>query len=348
MNFLLYKSFSLSCFQMLIVIITLLGAISSVYSGVDSDPYSTSGDDLGLYDPFYDSNNPSNPTCQPPIPPFVLPIYKVDMMQLQFAQNIEHLEAEFFLWGALGYGLDKVAPQLTLGGPPPIGVRKANLDNFTEGIITEFGFEEVGHLRALKRTVGGIPRPLMDLSQQNFARVVNQAFESDLKPPFDPYRDSLSYMLASYIIPYMGLTGYVGANPQIKGYVTKRLLSGLLGNEAGQDAVIRMYLYERRMKLVHPYNFTVAEFTNRISILRNKLGMCGIKDEGVVVPPELGAEGRTSTNVLSANQDSLSYARTPAEILRVLYETGNEHHPGGFYPKGANGEIARMYLKDQY
>ena len=63
----------------------------------------------------------------------------------------------------------------------------------------------------------------MDLSAKNFGNVVNKAFKCELKPPFDPYRDSLSYMLASYIIPYMGLTGYVGANPQIAGFLSKRV-----------------------------------------------------------------------------------------------------------------------------
>ncbi|XP_057550777.1 ferritin-like catalase Nec2 [Amaranthus tricolor] len=342
------KSLSILCTQMLIISLIFLGFTEPIYSemGTDLDPYGSFDDDLGLYDPFYDNNNPNNPTCEAPIPPYVLPVYKIDMILLQFAQNLEHLECDFFLWSALGYGLDEVAPQLTLGGPPPIGVQKANLDNLTRNIITEFGLEEIGHLRALKRTVGGIIRPLMDLSAKNFGNVVNKAFKCELKPPFDPYRDSLSYMLASYIIPYMGLTGYVGANPQIAGFLSKRLLAGLLGVEAGQDAVIRMYLYERRDLIVHPYNFTVEEFTKRISILRNNLGMCGIKDEGIVVPPELGAEGRICTNVLAGNRDSLSYARTPAETLRVVYGTGNEHIPGGFFPDGANGELARMYLKE--
>lgn len=124
-----------------------------------------------------------------------------------------------------------------------------------------------------------------------------------------------------------------------------QLLAGLLGVESGQDAVIRMYLFERADEVVHPYNQTVAEFTIRISELRNKLGMCGIKDEGIVVPPELGAEQKTSTNVLSANAYSISYDRTPQEILRIVYSTGNEHIPGGFFPKGGNGKIARMFLK---
>lgn len=68
---------------------------------------------------------------------------------MQFALNLEHLEADFFLSGALGIGLDKVAPDLAMGGPPPIGAQKANLGRLTKKIIEEFGYEEVGHLRFL-------------------------------------------------------------------------------------------------------------------------------------------------------------------------------------------------------
>ena len=118
-------------------------------------------------------------------------------------------------------------------------------------------------------------------------------------------------------------------------------MASLLGVESGQDAVIRTLLYERGAEYVHPYPITVAEFTNRISELRNKLGMCGIKDEGITVPLYLGAENRTNSNVLSANAGSLSYARTPQEILRIVYGSGSESIPGGFYPAGANGNIAR-------
>lgn len=124
----------------------------------------------------------------------------------------------------------------------------------------------------------------------------------------------------------------------------RQLLAGLLGVESGQDAVIRTYLYERAEEVVWPYNYTVAEFTVRISELRNRLGRCGIKDEGIIVPLFLGAENRTESNVLSADYNSLSYSRTPPEILRIVYGTGNESKPGGFFPEGGNGRIARELL----
>ena len=118
--------------------------------------------------------------------------------------------------------------------------------------------------------------------------------------------------------------------------------------ESGQDAVLRALLYEKACEKVLPYDITVADFTNMISGLRNKLANCGIKDEGLIVPLELGAENRTTSNILSADTNSLSYARTPPEILRIVYGDGDEHKPGGFFPEGANGNIARSYLSKHH
>nr|CAB3500837.1 unnamed protein product [Digitaria exilis] len=290
------------------------------------------------------SSHHGEPSCQPPPPHIPVAVFPYDVDPVQFAMNLEYTEAEFFLHAAFGKELDQIAPKLALGGPPPIGAKKANLDEVTWRIAAEFGLQEVGHVRSIQRTVGGIPRPLIDLSAHNFARVMDLAFGSPLNPPFDPYINSLNFLLASYFIPYLGINGYVGTNPIIDGYKTKMLVAGLLGVEAGQDAVIRALLFERRGLVVAPYNVTVAEFTDRVSALRNRLGRCGVKDEGLTVPRELGAEGAICTNVLSADMDSLSYSRTPAELLKILYLSGDEHVPGGFYPEGANGRIARSFL----
>jgi hypothetical protein len=69
--------------------------------------------------------------------------------------------------------------------------------------------------RAIKQTVRGFPRPLLDISAANFGKIIEQALNATLDPPFDPYENSLNFLVASYIIPYVGLTGYVGANPRL-------------------------------------------------------------------------------------------------------------------------------------
>uniref|UniRef100_A0A0E0KDM3 Desiccation-related protein PCC13-62 n=1 Tax=Oryza punctata TaxID=4537 RepID=A0A0E0KDM3_ORYPU len=282
--------------------------------------------------------------CRAPAPHTPVAVFAHDVDPVQFALNLEYTEAEFFLHAAFGEGLDHFAPNLTLGGPPPVGATKASLDELTWRVCAEFSYQEIGHLRAIQKTVGAILRPQIDLSAHNFARVMDEAIGYHLDPPFDPYTNSLNFLLAVYVIPYLGINGYTGTNPLIDGYATKRLVAGLLAVESGQDAVVRGLLFERRHETVAPYHITVAEFTDRVSALRNRLGQCGVKDEGLIVPKLLGAEGKICTNILSANTDSLSYSRTPAELLRILYLTGDEHVPGGFFPKGANGRIARKFL----
>ena len=128
-------------------------------------------------------------------------------------------------------------------------------------------------------------------------------------------------------------------------YAAFQLVAGLLGVESGQDAVIRALLYRKAAAKVHPYGITVADFTYRISNLRNNLGKSGLKDEGLVVRPVRGAEGKSRGNVLAGDKFSLAYARKPEEILRIVYGGGSERNPGGFYPQGANGRIARSFLQ---
>ncbi|KAI4329760.1 hypothetical protein MLD38_028108 [Melastoma candidum] len=278
----------------------------------------------------------SYPSCKP------IPARDVDLVQ--FAMNLEFLEAEFFLHGAFGKGLDIFAPYLARGGPSPFGGRKARLDHVVQSVIEELGYEEIGHLKAIYEWVGGIPRPFMNISAETFGEVFDMALGRKLMPPFDPYSSSIHFLLASYLLPYVGLTGYVGAIPLLDRFTTKDLVGRLLGVESGQDAIVRTLLYQHSGKKLEPYGITVANLTNKLSWARNHLGKCGHKDEGVVVRKKLGAEGRTRTNVLSANNYSLAYSRTPQEITRIVYGTGNEHVPGGFYPRGANGRIARSFI----
>lgn len=281
-------------------------------------------------------------------PPLCGRVEANDTDQILFALNLEYLEAEFFLCGATGEGLDSINKSLANGGPRPTSCQKANLDDLVRRIIQEFGYQEVGHLRAIFHYVGRFPRPKLDISSKTFARIFDAAVGYPLKPPFDPYKNSINYLLASYLIPYVGLVGYVGTIPNLGCTSSRSLVAKLLGVESGQDAVIRAMLYERGKEEVHPYGITAEEFTNALSGLRNKLAMCGIKDEGLRVPLELGAENRTTSNILSADVYSLSYARTPVEILRTIYGTGDESEPGGFFPRGANGNIARKFLYQGY
>jgi len=269
-----------------------------------------------------------------------------DYENIQVALNLEYLEAEYFLWAAYGYGLDRLAPHLSEGGPEPIGVQKANLNILANDIIAQFGLQEIGHITALQQQLGNyyFPRVQLNLSAANWANIIDEAFGQKLNPPFNPYANTVNFLISAYTIPYVGLTGYVGTIPLLQGAGAKALVAGLLGVEAGQDAIIRAALYEYKDVLVPPYKFTVAQFTDSISNLRNSLSHAFV-DEGLEVPPSEGADGRVTGNILSANTYSLSYARTAKQVLETVYGTGNPSIPGGFFPKGGNGIIAKGFLK---
>ena len=75
----------------------------------------------------------------------------------------------------------------------------------------------------IKKTVKGFPRPLLNLSAESFATVMNNAFGEPLSPPFDPYANDINYLISCYVIPYVGLTGYVGANPKLHSPVSRKV-----------------------------------------------------------------------------------------------------------------------------
>ncbi|KAH7352048.1 hypothetical protein KP509_19G026500 [Ceratopteris richardii] len=268
-----------------------------------------------------------------------------DADNILVALNLEYLECEFFLYAVTGEGLDSVEPSLAGGGPSPIGPERANLDALTGDIIYQFALQEIGHLRAIKQTIPDMfPRVQLDLRKEVFSSSMEAALGTQLQEPFNPYNDSLSFLLASYLIPYVGLTGYVGAIPNLQSERSKRLVAGLLAVESGQDAVVRTLLYQRKDDEVPALSMKVSEVTNKLSELRNKLGGKGNVDEGLEVSSCLGAEGKVTGNSLAGDNNSVGYARTPAEIFRIVYGSGNESVPGGFYPQGCKGRFAESFL----
>lgn len=73
---------------------------------------------------------------------------KRDLDELNVLLNAEYLEAEFFLYTAYGYGLDKFnGSQLNITGPSPIGGQKGKMGKFVEHIAKELGLQGLGHVR---------------------------------------------------------------------------------------------------------------------------------------------------------------------------------------------------------
>jgi len=103
--------------------------------------------------------------------------------------------------------------------------------------------------------------------------------------------------------------------------------------ESGQDAVIRVLLFKQKDDWVVPYPYKVSDFTLRLSNLRNTLGHTRIADQGLI-----------PGYILASDKYFVAYACTTAQILKIVYASGNESSSRGFYPRGGDGRFACQYL----
>lgn len=53
----------------------------------------------------------------------------------------------------------------------------------------------------------------MNHSKELFAEAMDKAAGMKLDPPFDPYANSLYYLLSAFTITYAGVTAYADASP---------------------------------------------------------------------------------------------------------------------------------------
>ncbi|XP_016728120.2 desiccation-related protein PCC13-62 [Gossypium hirsutum] len=188
--------------------------------------------------------------------------------------------------------------------------------------------------------------PLLDISPQTYNTFVTMILNGTKKsnPSYNPYANTNSFLFAAVFASSFLKQYYAGIMPSIIGKDERELLSGIALYEAGVFGALRAELNARVNLTVPPFNFTVGNLTNLSAQLANRLAGCGVKDEGLIVPLQLGAENRTSSNIVPGNANSLAYARSAREILRIVFTTGNATRSGGIFPRGLNGALYRRIL----
>ncbi|KAK8718094.1 hypothetical protein V6N13_045340 [Hibiscus sabdariffa] len=267
-----------------------------------------------------------------------------------FALNLHIYKAELFLRSSVGCGINDISPGL-VKGPAPIGATLADLDKRTRNFFEESGLAgmdisgsdrsmAMANILLLKTP---IPMPLLDVRPQAYAKYFD-AINVTLKPPINVYADVNSFVVASVYAPYHINQYYAGIMPSISGHRERELAAGIALYEAASYGVLRSLLNDAANSTVPPYTSTVVNFTSLTAQMTYQLGGCGVKDEPLIVPPPLGAEKRTTTNVIAADANSLVYARTEREFLRILFRTGNATRPGGLFPCGFEGKLYHWIL----
>ena len=242
-----------------------------------------------------------------------------DAAILNFALNLEYLEAEYYL-RAIGQTLGKneIDGKGKLGDV--IGGRKVNFSKVGLQYATEIANDERNHVRFLRTALGTgkVARPQINLTDAFNAA----AKAAGLGPTFDPFKDENSFLLGAFVFEDVGVTAYKGAAPLITNKTFLGAAAGILAVEAYHAGLIRTLLLAKGLD--GP--------AGKISDARDSLDGGKDLDQGIV-------DGKGNANIVPTDGNSLAFDRTTGQVLNIVYLNPKKVTSGGFFPKGVNGTI---------
>ena len=272
---------------------------------------------------------------------------------LNFALNLEYLEAQFYAYALNGTGLaagqqtgtgTQGAVSLT-GTAPPRAVNFAG-EPVIQQYAREIAADEAAHVAFLRTALGAaaVAQPAINISGD-----ANGAFTAAARAAgiattdgtvggtqsatgtFDPYSSANAFLLGSFIFEDVGVTAYKGASPLISNPTYLEAAAGILAVEAYHAAIVRTTLYARGMAAP-----ALRTATDRISDARDSLDGTTDDDQGVSSGTALGG---TASNIVPTDNNALVYSRSTGQVLNIVYLNRASVTMGGFFPAGVNGTI---------
>ncbi len=283
-------------------------------------------------------------TTPTPITP-AAPIGDADI--LNFALNLEYLEASYYLYAATGQGI----PAAMLTGTGTQGTVTAvnagavpNLTPLQQQILNEIAYDELSHvkfLRAALTTANAVAVPNINISASTFGAAAAAAMVTN-GSAFNPYTSFANFLLGAFIFEDVGVTAYSGAAPLLASSANLNYAAGIQAVEAYHAAYVRTAL--TALGEATPALITIA---NQIATLRGNLGggfetlLTGGTTNattGVVSYPATG------TSIVAADtKNAIAFARSTDQVLHIVYGTANGAGVTGglFFPQGLNGRISK-------
>ncbi|MGT2426714.1 ferritin-like domain-containing protein [Amnibacterium kyonggiense] len=260
-----------------------------------------------------------------------------DAAVLNFALNLEYLEAEFYLRAVTGEGLTmKDAADSDGHAGAVYGGKKVAFKSKTiERYAREIARDEREHVRFLRAALGksAVRRPTITLDAA-FTAAATAAGVIKKGQKFDAFANDTNFLLAAFLFEDVGVTAYKGAAGLITNKTYLDAAAGILAVEAYHASAVRTTLYG--MAEDHPSLFgTIQKLSNARDLLDNK------KDD------DQGIGSASSSNLVPADHNAIVYGRTTGEVLNIVYlnTTTKSVSKGGFYPNGINGAIKASSAK---
>ncbi len=219
---------------------------------------------------------------------------------VQFALNLEYLEAEFYTMARTGKTIDQMGVGITGTGTAG-ATTGGQMVTFIEGSTLaqsadEIAADERTHVTLLRTTLTGlgvtpIARPAINLN------ALGTGFES---------QEAFINLARSF--EDVGVSAYGGAAPLIQNTTILGYAARILAIEAYHAGNLRLHaaLFQAQTKAVDGLDIT---------------------------PPPTGK------SYITADANALSLIRTPGQVLNIVYGGAVNAISGGFFTNGVNGNI---------
>ena len=220
---------------------------------------------------------------------------------LNFALNLEYLEAEFYSIAVLGKRINELGIGIDgtegMEGPTTGGryVSFADTPNYCKELAQQVGEDERAHVKLIRTALKGmgapyIAKPSINLDALGFG-----------------FANEREFFVLSRIFEDIGVSAYGGAAPLLTSKEILGVAARILAAESEHVAAVRLQ---------------VARLVDHTAAL-----------DGVdIIPPPSGSK------IVSLDSNGLSAIRTPGQVLYLAYGGANKMS-GGFFPQGVNGVL---------
>ncbi len=291
---------------------------------------------------------------------------------LNFALNLEYLEANFYYLAAFGttistmnglYPAGAMVQGITGTGTQGTVVVKANpkvpfANLAVAAYAVETAIEEGKHVAFLRSALGAaaVAQPQIDL----MGAWNTLASAAGIGPAFDPFLNDANFLIGAYVFEDVGVTAYHGAAPLLTtGATGKTYLAaaaGILAVEAYHAGLIRTTI-----NALDPTNsLGYQTLTQKVSTLRATLSKAvapstanpfdadpddyGLTPGTITVGLGGGASVPRSQIVDADPTTAIAFARTTTQVLNIVTGGGaatpGTQAKGVFFPNGLNGLFA--------
>ena len=258
---------------------------------------------------------------------------------LNFALNLEYLEAQYYTYASTGTSLTAAGGSTGSGTAGTVTIKPNPKVPFTDPTIASYAMEvateERKHVAFLQSALGSAAVSMPNIDLLNSFNGL--AVAAGVGPSFDPFAGDLNFLLGSFIFEDVGVTAYHGAAALLSSKTYLDAAAGIMAVEAYHAGLIRTVLYG--MNAANPA-LGINGIASKIAAARASLDGTGNDDIGLgteTVSLNSSSASYTAATIVDADSNSLAFARTTTQVLAIVYAGGSGM--GGFFPSGLNGNI---------